>query len=302
MQETTPAALADWVGREESRADRLDHRPTAALAATLDLAPEAVLAEGVLPPLWHWVHFTPLTRSAELGSDGHPARGGFLPPVELPNRMWAGGRLRFLRPLALGAEVERRSRILRCERKQGRSGELVFVTVAHSIAESHSTGDGPAIEEEQDIVYRQPAPRSQSGQRPAGESAPDGADYRIRRVPDPVLLFRYSALTFNSHRIHYDQPYTTGEEGYPGLVVHGPLTATLLLQAYRQTHPARRIERFAFRALGPLHAGETVDFCGRDDAPGHSELWSDIGGRLGMRAEVEYSVPAATRAAAFPLP
>lgn len=171
------------------------------------------MGEGdALPPLWHWVYFTPTARASEIGPDGHPRRGGFLPPVELPNRMWAGGRVSFVQPLQVGEAVSRVSRILRCERKSGRTGDLIFVTVEHTLSGSK----GVAVVEEQDIVYRNAAP---AGGKPAGEAVPPQADFRRRIAIDPVLLFRYSALTFNGHRIHYDHPYATKVEGYPGLIV-----------------------------------------------------------------------------------
>lgn len=279
--EATLCDLTQWVGRKEVRTDRLDQRVAQALAATLDLDPDTLKEGAELPPLWHWVYFTPNVRSSEIGVDGHPQRGGFLPPVELPNRMWAGGRLSFEQPLRVGEAVTRVSRIVRCERKTGRNGELVFVTVEHSVSGER----GVCLVEEQDIVYRQPAPK---GAPPGGAAVEGDAEFRQRIHPDPVLLFRYSALTFNAHRIHYDQPYATQAEGYPGLVVHGPLAATLLLETFRAKHPAKRIRRFAFRAVGPLF--DTTDFqvCGRLTGPDSADLWTDCEGRLTMKAEVTF--------------
>jgi 3-methylfumaryl-CoA hydratase len=284
MNDRTEAGTADlssWIGRTELRADAIDLRTARALAATLDIDPEAMRSGVALPPLWHWVYFTPSARASEIGPDGHPRRGGFLPPVALPNRMWAGGRLSFLQPLRVGEAVSRSSRIVRCEKKSGRSGDLVFVTVEHTISGER----GVALIEEHDIVYREPTPK---GAALAGEKAGAEAEFRQHVHPDPVLLFRYSALTFNGHRIHYDHPYVTQEEGYPGLVVHGPLIATLLLGAFRAAHPTRRVTRFAFRAVGPLF--DTTDFavCGRLTGPGTAELWTDCDGRLTMKAEVSF--------------
>ncbi|MBW7902564.1 MAG: MaoC family dehydratase N-terminal domain-containing protein [Rhodocyclaceae bacterium] len=279
--EASKPDLTDWIGREERRADRIDPRIAQALAATLDLDPEAMQAGAELPPLWHWVYFTPNARQRDIGPDGHPRRGGFLPPVELPNRMWAGGRLDFCQPLRVGEAATRLSRIVRCERKSGRSGDLVFVTVEHTLSGER----GVALVEEHDIVYRQPAPK---GGPLAGERIEAEAGFRRRVHPDPVLLFRYSALTFNGHRIHYDHPYVTQEEGYPGLVVHGPLTATLLLEAFRAAHPDKVVRRFAFRAVGPLFDTADFDVCGRLSGPGAAELWTDCDGRLTMKAEVAF--------------
>lgn len=284
MTDHAPATgvdLTEWIGREETRTDLIDLRTAQALAATLDLDPAGIAQGTELPPLWHWVYFTPNARRSQIGSDGHPRRGGFLPPVELPNRMWAGGRLKLLRPLTVGDAVSRLSRIKDCERKSGRSGDLVFVTVEHTI----STTRGVALVEEQDIVYRQPAAK---GAPLAGDQVTAQAAFRERIHPDPVLLFRYSALTFNSHRIHYDQPYTTQEEAYPGLVVHGPLIATLLLEAFRKAYPDKRVTHYTFRALGPLFETCDFDVCGQLTGPGTARLWTDCGGRLTKNAEAAF--------------
>lgn len=274
--------LTDWIGKQEIRIDRVDLRIAQALAATLDYDPTTFSEGDVLPPLWHWVYFTPNARSSEIGSDGHPKRGGFLPHVDLPNRMWAGGRLSFVQPLKVGEKIERVSRIVRCERKSGRTGDLVFVTVEHTI----SAANGVVLVEEHDIVYRNASP---TGATLAGESAVVVADYRMNIKPDPVLLFRYSALTFNGHRIHYDHPYVTQVEGYPGLIVHGPLTATLLLEAFRRQYPDKQIKHFAFRAVGPLFDRNTFDVCGRTSGENSAELWTDEAGRLTMKADVIFA-------------
>jgi 3-methylfumaryl-CoA hydratase len=280
-KEATTVDLSQWVGRGELRTDHIDQRVAQALAATLDCDPETLEVGAELPPLWHWVYFTPNARASEIGTDGHPKRGGFLPPVDLPNRMWAGGRLTFEQPLRVGEAVTRISRIARCERKTGRNGELVFVTVEHTV----SSERGVCLVEEQDIVYRQPAA---PGASLAGEQASVSAALRQRIHPDPVLLFRYSALTFNGHRIHYDRPYAMREEGYPGLVVQGPLAATLLLETFRAAHPAKRIRRFAFRAVGPLFDTADFDLCGQFTGPDSADLWTDCDGRLAMKAEVTF--------------
>ena len=279
--EATLSDLTQWVGREELRNDRIDQRIAQALAATLDLDPDTFEEGAPLPPLWHWVYFTPNARGSEIGCDGHPTRGGFLPPVDLPNRMWAGGRLSFEQPLRVGEAVSRVSRIVRCERKTGRNGELVFVTVKHTVSGER----GVCVVEEQDIVYRRPAAK---GAALAGTAVEGSAGFRQRIHPDPVLLFRYSALTFNAHRIHYDKPYATQEEGYPGLVVHGPLAATLLLQAFRAAHPDKRIRRFEFRAVGPLFDTEDFDVCGQLTGPTSADLWVDCEGRQTMKADVTF--------------
>ena len=259
----------DWIGRRETCADLCDARRVADMAATLDR--DAAPAPGErLPPGWHWMFFNPMVRASALGPDGHPRRGGFLPPVDLPRRMWAGGRLDFLAPIPVGAELRRESEILSVEPKTGRSGRMVFVVVRHSVF----AADVLALREEHDIVYREPpAPGSAP---PAVAPAPPAATtpWRRRVDPDPVLLFRYSALTANGHRIHYDHPYVTGVEGYPGLVFHGPLTATLLM-ALAETGFGRPLTRFEFRNKAPLFADASFEIAGVPDlGGGAATLWA----------------------------
>jgi 3-methylfumaryl-CoA hydratase len=217
---------------------------------------------------------------SEVGADGHPKRGGFLPPVPLPRRMWAGGRLTFHAPLKVGEHATRTSTIANIEDKTGRSGRLVFVTVQHTIE-----ADGELkLEEEHDIVYRD-AP--QEGARPQQpQLAPEGETWRRTIDADAVMLFRYSALTFNGHRIHYDYPYVTQVEGYPGLIVHGPLIATLLVDLVRREQPNATLQSFAFRALRPTFAGQPFTVCGQPSADGKTiDLWAkDHEGYLTMRA------------------
>jgi 3-methylfumaryl-CoA hydratase len=284
--------LRDWIGRTERRRDTLAPAPLAGLAATLDLdgagdgdnnsddgAEPAPGSE--LPPLAHWLYFLPHARPAALAPDGHPRRGGFLPPVPLPHRMWAGGRLDFRRALRVGDEVERRSTVAGVEAKQGRSGPLVFVTVRHEIMD----GQGVALAEEHDIAYRGDPPPGTAPPPPA--AAPTDEQFARVIVPDPVLLFRYSALTFNGHRIHYDRRYATEVEGYPGLVVHGPLVATLLVDLLRRERPDARLRAFAYRAASPLFDTAAFTVCGRNEDD-HVSLWArDHAGRLAMQARAE---------------
>lgn len=275
------AALRDWIGRSESRDDLLGATPVAALSATLDRDDPAPQAGTVLPPLWHWLYFTPLTRHSELGEDGHARRGGFLPPVPLPRRMWAGGRLDFLQPLRVGETVTRVSTIQDVSVKQGRSGALVFVCVRHE----YRSPQGLALAEEHDIVYRD-APALDTPQ-PAPTPAPRDEQFSREIVPDPVLLFRYSALTFNGHRIHYDRSYVTGVEGYPGLVVHGPLIATLLLDLLRRQRPDATVRRFAFKAVRPTFDIHPFSVCGKVEGQA-ATLWGrDHEGWLTMQATAE---------------
>jgi 3-methylfumaryl-CoA hydratase len=240
------AACSAWVGRAEETEELIALAPVQAAAATLDDTTSAFAAGSGLPPLWHWFFFLTHAPQSGLGPDGHPQRGGFLPPIELPRRMFAGGRLRFLKPLIVGKPARRRSVIREVSEKEGRTGKLVFVTVAQSI---HQDGD-VCLEEEQDIVYCEPGAPVAAPESAALPPAPAGSWSRTVR-PDPTLLFRFSALTFNAHRIHYDRTYASTVEGYPGLVVHGPLTAVLLMELVR-ANAHRPVAAFAFRAQAPL--------------------------------------------------
>jgi 3-methylfumaryl-CoA hydratase len=272
------------IGRTERRVETILPDRVAALAATLDVA-EAPAEGQPLPAGWHWLFFNPFRRRSELGPDGHPRRGGFLPDVALPRRMWAGGRLAFHAPLPVGALAERRSEILDVAAKSGRAGRLVFVTLRHRI----SVGATLCLEEEQDIVYRE-APAA-GAPKPAPAPAPEGAEWSEAVTPDPVLLFRYSALTANGHRIHYDQRYATVVEGYPGLVVHGPLTATLLQGFAVRCRPGAALARFAFRGLAPLFVDRPFRL---EAAPGETAealvLWArGPEGELAMQAEAAFA-------------
>ncbi|AZD35404.1 hypothetical protein C4K22_2661 [Pseudomonas chlororaphis subsp. aurantiaca] len=272
MSVTDPSA---WIGRSQQARDLLSDNLLKRIAATFG---EPVPAHGeALPPLWQWCFFQgPLAESA-LGGDGHPARGGFLPPAANRNRMWAGGRLEFFEPLRAGFAADCVSTISHVEEKTGRTGALLFVTVRHEYSQ-----DGRlAIREEQDIVYREPTPPKQA----SGEPLIQG-DWREPVEPSPTLLFRYSAVTFNGHRIHYDFPYVTETEGYPGLVVHGPLIATLSLRAFCRAHPGARLRRFAYRGLRPLIAPQPFEVGGRIVRPGVAELWAGNDAGLAQRGEV----------------
>jgi 3-methylfumaryl-CoA hydratase len=270
-----------WIGRTETTHDTVTPTPVAALTATLD-HPAAPIGPGTpLPPLWHWLYFLPVHRQSELGPDGHARRGGFLPPVALPRRMWAGGRLAFHAPIRVGQDVVRTSTIENVVSKVGRTGPLVFVTVRHDV---HADGAAaPALTEHHDIVYR--AERSQDEVEPPPTPAPAGAPWQREIVPDDVLLFRYSALTFNGHRIHYDRRYVTEVEGYPGLVVHGPLLATLLLDLVRRNAPDAEVTGFRFRAVRPTFDLHPFRVNGEPGDGGTVHLWSqDLDGFLTMDA------------------
>ncbi len=267
----------EYVGRSQTATDTVSPGMLAAMAATLGCAvPET------LPPLWHWTLFQDWVPPERIGPDGHPKRGGFLPPVhDLPRRMWAGGRVRFLRALGAGEAVSRVSTIERVQEKQGGAGRLVFVTVKHVI----SGQAGPAIEEEQDIVYRG---TEGAALKPAAavtdRLAPgDGVAAQVR--PDPVLLFRYSALTGNGHRIHYDMDYVRGVEGYPGLIVHGPLQATWLAGLLHE----HRLATFGFRGQRPAFHDRALALEARVHGAGATLRSLDEDGAVCMAAEATFA-------------
>lgn len=272
-----------WVGRETSHTDFIHSKPVEALAATLDL--DRAPSEGeTLPPGWQWLFFNPTAPRRELGVDGHPARGGFLPPIELPRRMWAGSRIRYLADLPIGQAATRHSRIANVVNKTGKRGALWFVTVEHTTLHN----DTVCIQEEQDIVYREATPPGSAA--PATPSRyEETAEWGHEFTPDTTLLFRYSALTFNGHRIHYDQPYARDEEGYPGLVVHGPLTATLLQQLALQHGGGRPLARFDFRGVAPLFVSRSFRLEGKQAEDGTLALWArGPDGELAMSATAAF--------------
>jgi 3-methylfumaryl-CoA hydratase len=273
--------FAGWIGRSRFAEDMADATPVRALAATLDLAVPAARPGEPIPPAWHWLYFLAMPAQAELGPDGAEARGEFLPPVALPRRMWAGGTFVFHRPIRLGERLSRLSTIRSIERKTGKQGALVFVTLGHEI----SGEAGPAVTEEHVIVYR---PAARPGETPPPAEAPADPVWRRIVPPDPVLLFRFSALTFNGHRIHYDRDYATGTEGYPGLVVHGPLQAMLLLELLRRAVPERPARRFAYRALAPIFDTHPFSVNGRPEGEG-ARLWTaDAAGHLAMTGQAAF--------------
>lgn len=270
--------FSDWIGRTEEMTDVIEPARSNALRAALG-DPVAKAAGDEMPLLHHWLYFWNVQPPAGLGEDGHPAKGGFLPPVPLPRRMWAGGRVEFVRPIRLGEQFTKVSEILDVQEKTGKTGRLVFVTVEHRL----SGPDGLAIVEEQDLVYREPAAAG-SITGPTGDGPAPNAPWCEALDPDTVLLFRYSALTMNGHRIHYDLPYARDEEAYPALVVHGPLQASLLIDlAARKLD--RPIAKFAFRGQQPAFAGAPLFVCGETSEDGAS-VWTEQDGRKNMTASV----------------
>ena len=282
LDAATLAHLQGWVGKTETLSDDITAAPVRALSATLDRDDAPPVPGTALPPLWHWLYFLPQHRQSEIGPDGHAKRGGFLPPVPLPRRMWAGGRLHWQpgNPLVVGDAARRVSRIESVTHKAGRTGDLLFVLVRHELHNTH----GLALTEEHDIVYRaNPQPGDPV---PPPTAAEQGAAWQREIVPDDVLLFRYSALTFNGHRIHYDRRYVTTVEGYPGLVVHGPLIATLLMDLVRRQAPQADVAAFRFKAVRPTFDLNAFRVNGQPEADGRTlTLWAqDHEGWLTMDA------------------
>jgi 3-methylfumaryl-CoA hydratase len=276
--------LREWVGRTQAVEDFAAPFPVRALTATLDESDPDPRFGDVLPPLWHWLYFLETAPASKIGPDGHAERGDFLPPVPLPRRMWAGSRFSFDgTPLRVGQEIRRVSRIKSVEPKTGSTGSMVFVTVEHTV----SGPDGPALVEEHDIVYREAA---KPGEKPRpAKPAPADATWSRTIVADPVLLFRFSALTFNGHRIHYDQPYVTGTEGYPGLIVHGPLMGLLQIELARRSSPGRTPAGFEFRALSPVFGGSTLSVHARREADGSLSTWiADGNGGLAQQGKATF--------------
>lgn len=276
-----------WIGRSEKNYDIIDLRQAQLMRTIFDRSDEAAMdnfTEGSeLPPLWHWLYFPTIATLDELGNDGHPKLGGFLPPVELPRRMWAGGRLRFLKPLRIGDRVEKNSTIKNISSKTGKTGKLCFVTVLHEFFVAGET----CIQEEHDIVYRENA--AAGTKPPVPPQAPDDPQWSHIISPNPVMLFRYSALTFNGHRIHYDRDYCRDVEGLEGLVVHGPLTATFLIDSALRNNCGKQLQSFEFRAISPLFDTSPFTIAGKiqDQA---TSLWAqNSDGQLVMKGEAVFA-------------
>ncbi len=285
-----PAALAgveDWVGRRARAFDEVTESPIRRMAATLDRDDALASPGDPIPPGWHWLYFLSDERQSALGADGLGARDGLLPPSPLLRRMFTGAGFTFHQPIRVGERMERETEVASVSVKEGRGGPLVFITMRHHIR----VPAGLTVTEDYHIVYRD-APRDGEVPAPGQPPPAEAAFSRIIR-PDSVLLFRFSALTFNSHRIHYDHPYVTGVEGYPGLLVHGPLTVILLFDLLRREMPAAALSKISFRAMRPLYADADTDLtlAGVPAADGRSaQLWAlDPTGAVAMSAEAEFS-------------
>ncbi len=276
------ATLQDWVGRTETLADVVTPTPVRALSATLNGPQIDPQAGDPVPPLWSWLYFLPIVPTAQVGPDGHPQRGGFLPPIELERRMWAGSRVTFHDEIRIGDNITKSSEILKIAAKQGRAGQMVFITVGHRVASPR----GLAVEEEQDIVY---IAMPKIFAPPPPVPAPADAAWSDPIAIDPVLLFRFSALTFNCHRIHYDRPYAVDVEKYPGLVVHGPLQAVLLMESARRHVSGRQPTRFEFRGVRPLFEFDQVRILGKPRADGGHDVCTVNGeDRIGMQSTIQW--------------
>ena len=270
--------LRQWIGRTQEASDVVTAQLVKALRAILFLDIGAPKTGDAAPFTTHWCLAQPVAPMSELGPDGHPARGGFLPPVPLTRRMWAGGQLEFLDPLRVGDDVTRLSRIADVTMKNGSTGTLCFVAVEHTI----TTPRGKAIKERQDIVYRDVTPGS--GQKTQAADPPPEAQHRETHMADPVLLFRYSAVTFNGHRIHYDRDYVTKVEGYPGLVFHGPLQAALLVEFSARLYGGKAPKTFSYRGVQPLFDNGEFSVNANDDISGMALWTANTAGTPTMKA------------------
>jgi 3-methylfumaryl-CoA hydratase len=259
--------LRQWIGRSQEASDIVTAQLVKGLRATLFQDVGEPMTGEVSPFTVHWCLAQPVFPMSQLGADGHPTRGGFLPPVPLPRRMWAGGELEFVDPLRVGDEARRTSRISDISVKTGSTGTLCFVSVEHLITSSRGT----AIRERQDIVYRELTGGASAP--PKAPPPPPVAKHKETHISDPVLLFRYSALTFNGHRIHYDRDYVTKVEGYRGLIFHGPLQAALIVELAAKLHGGKPPKKFAYRGLQPLFEGSAFSVNANDNAEG-MELWT----------------------------
>lgn len=275
--------LEEWIGREEKAHDEVTLPAVRRFAALLDLSPDDYRRGVTIPGPWYVVLFGPEARQSTLGPDGHPAKGQFLPPVPLPRRMFAGRRVWFHAPLAIGDEVSRISRIQAITPKQGRSGAMCFVTVRHEIAGPR----GLAVVEEQDLVYREPTPAARERRDAAAAPQSPPPEWTRMVTPDPTMVFRYSAITFNAHRIHYDAAYTREKEGYPDLVVNGGLTTSLLWELAR-SQTGTEIKSSASRNVKALFVGRPATLYGRRAEGGNVRVWAlDAAGDLALDAELE---------------
>ena len=248
----------EWIGKSKDQSDSMAPEQLQRFEALLDRDSSAVTTGSVLPPCSHWIYFTPMSKQSDIAENGHAEKGGFLPPVELPIRMWAGGNIQFKKPLKTGVQADKKSTIVKIDEKEGAGGKLCFVTVRHQISSSGSL----AIDEEQEIVFRE---ASEEGAHPVRTKPMDiDFDWKKSRKLNSVQLFRFSALTYNSHRIHYDFPYATKQEGYPNLVVNSPYLLTLLMDLFKTKTDGKVIEEIDYKSVGPVYLGEEITITSKD--------------------------------------
>ena len=274
----------EWIGKVKDRNDSMAPEQLQRFEALMNRKPQSVTKGTPLPACAHWCYFTPIDMQSELAVDGHARKGDFLPPVELPKRMWAGGKITFKKPLLAGVPAEKKSTIIAINEKDGSSGKLCFVTIRHQI----SAKGALAIDEEQQLVYRE---ESEEGAHPIRTKPLDiDSDWKISTRPDSIQLFRFSALTFNSHRIHYDLDYVKKMEGYPNIVVHGPYLLVLMLDAFKNKDDGRVIEDVEYRAVGPVYLGEQITIHGKGVDNHRTELRvTGHEGNLAMTATVNWT-------------
>ncbi|MDF2367421.1 MaoC family dehydratase N-terminal domain-containing protein [Sneathiella sp.] len=273
--------LENWVGNQISHSEIIHQHALNGFAALMD---EGGAASDIVPPGGHWMYFLATDRQSRIGPDGHPVKGDFLPPVELPRRMWAGGKIEFHAPLFAGDRAEKISTIKSVVEKQGRTGALTFVTVEHQVKNEA----GICLTEEHDIVFREAAGET-SGSKKEMQSAPDDGVWAETVTPDSVMLFRYSALTFNGHRIHYDRDYCLQEEGYPGLVVHGPLLGTLLMRLAVKNMGGRLLRKFSYRNFNPIFDTASFTLDGKPENNDECSVWvRGPAGELAVKATAEF--------------
>lgn len=248
----------NWIGKSKNQSDTMAPEPLRRFEALLNRDPGSVNNGTVLPPCAHWIYFNPAAPQDALAADGHPQKGDFLPPVELPSRMWAGGTIRFKKPLTTGQSADKKTTITAIDEKDGTSGKLCFITLRHQI----STAGALAIDEDQEIVFRE---ASEKGAHPIRTQPVDvDFDWKKSIQLNSAHLFRFSALTFNSHKIHYDHPYATQTEGYPNLVVHAPLLLVLMMNFFKTKTDGKVIEEIAYRAAGPMFLDEEITITSKD--------------------------------------
>ena len=274
----------EWIGKIKDRSDSMAPEQLQRFEALMNRKSQSVTNGTPLPACAHWCYFTPIDMQSELAVDGHARKGDFLPPVELPKRMWAGGKITFKKPLLAGVPAEKKSTIIAINEKDGSSGKLCFVTIRHQI----SAKGALAIDEELQLVYRE---ESEEGAHPIRTKPLDiDSDWKISTRPDSIQLFRFSALTFNSHRIHYDLEYVKKMEGYPNIMVHGPYLLVLMLDAFKNKDDGRVIEDIEYSAVGPVYLGEQITIHGKGVDNHRTELRvTGHEGNLAMKATVNWT-------------